>query len=94
MAFTEDLTPFFGTGDFGTAAVFAHGTATSTANVIFDAAYADPLGIEGSRPKAHGRTVDFPGVAHGDKLVLGTSTYDIREVRPDGSGVTTLVLGE
>lgn len=90
--FSEDMTPFFNTDDFGVVATFAHGTSTSSVNVLFDSAYADPLGIEGSHPRAAGMASDIGTAVHGDTLAIGTGTYKIVNVRPDGSGVVVLNL--
>ena len=100
MAFTEDLSVFFNTGDFAVAATFTHAASSPvTVNVIYDAAYADPLGVEGAHPRAHGAIADFtPALAQGDTIVipvLGTpTTFKIMELRPDSSGVVTLTLQE
>lgn len=96
MAFTEDLSVFFNTGDFAVAATFTHAASSPvTVNVLFDAAYADPLGIEGSHPRAHGVVADFtPSISQGDTLVIGSTTYKIKSVHPDNTGVVTLILQE
>lgn len=90
MPFTEDLTAFLGTDDFATAGVFSRTGAT--VNVIFDARYQDPLGIEASGPQARGRAADFAGVIHGDTLTLNVVAYIITNTQPDGLGMLTLKL--
>lgn len=85
--FTEDLAPFFSTADFGVSATLTIGGTPSTVNVIFDAAYFDPLGLfEGTAPTAWVPTSDAVAVAQGDTLEVNSTTYTIVEVMPDGSG--------
>lgn len=90
MPFTEDLSAFFRTGDFATAATWN----SATVNVIFDANYAEPLGnlVEGSAPIAIGRAADFVGVAHGQAITINAIAYTIRGVEPDGTGLVLLRL--
>lgn len=95
MAFAEDLSPFFDTGDFGTSATFTHAGGSSVAVVgIFDASYDDPLGIEGSFPRFVCASSGVPSVAHRDLLVIGSATYKVVGVKPDGTGVVILTLQE
>lgn len=95
MAFTEDLTPFFGTSDFGVGATFTHGTGSSvTVNGIFDASYVDPLGIEGAFPRFVCAASDVSSVVHGDTLVVNSKTYKVYGVKPDGTGLMLLSLQE
>lgn len=90
MAFTEDLTPFFSTGDF---AVDATLDGVSVVG-IFDRAYLDPLGnaVEGTGPVFTLPTTSAADVAHGANLVIGSDTYKVRGVEPDGTGVSLLRL--
>ncbi len=93
MAFTEDLSPFFDTGDFGESATFMHASGSPVViNVIFDASFDDPLGIAGAFPRAVCSAGDVTGVVHGDTLVIGSTTYKVVGVKPDGTGVVILTL--
>lgn len=92
MPFTEDLTAFLDDDDFATAAVFSRGGAT--VNVIFDARYQDPLGIESAAPRAVGREADFAGIVPGDTLTLNSIAYSIRGHEPDGTGMIAIRLRE
>lgn len=91
MAFTEDLTVFFDTDDFGEAVTIAG----SSVNVIFDNAF---LGIEGeavvaaTQPMAYARTSDVSSVVAGNTFVRGAVTYYVTGIHPDGTGVTQLIL--
>ena len=61
-------------------------------SVKFDAAYADPLGMAGSRPQAVCETVLIPGIVTGDSVTIREVAYTVQAIDPDGSGLTTLIL--
>lgn len=86
MPFTEDLSEFLSTTDFATAAVFSGNGAT--VNVIFDANYRDPLGIEATGPQAVGAATDFPSVVHNQTLTINSVAYKIVKVEPVQGFVT------
>ena len=44
------------------------------------------------QPKAFGRTADFVSVSEGATLALDGTTYTIRVVMPDGTGMTEVML--
>ncbi|MBK7592226.1 MAG: hypothetical protein IPI27_13395 [Betaproteobacteria bacterium] len=90
MAFTEPIASFFGTDDFAVTATLAGVSVTG----IFDAQYYEPLGndVQGSQPMFMLPTASAPSAAHGQTLVIGASTYKVRGVEPDGTGVTVLRL--
>jgi hypothetical protein len=88
MAFTEDLAPFF--ADFGIAATVG-GVACMG---IFDAAYADALGMNGTRPALQVATAAVPSVAEGAAVTIGAASYTVESVQPDGTGMTLLILHE
>ena len=90
MAFVEDLAPFFSTGDFAIDATLG-GTAVTG---IFDAAYLEPLGniVEGVGPVFTLPSADAASAAHGTTLVIGATTYKVRGIELDGTGVTLLRL--
>jgi hypothetical protein len=91
MPFTEDLSVFFRTEDFGTAAVYSGSGATI--NGIFDTEYEEPMGrVQAYKPIFVCRTSDVPTASHGQTLVIGAVTYKIRGVEPDGTGITMLRL--
>lgn len=91
MPFTEDLDVFLAPGDFARAV-----TVKSTSlNAIFDAAYAEDFDIEGASPRLTCASADLPAdLAHGDSAVVGSTTYKVRNIQPDGTGITVLVLEE
>jgi hypothetical protein len=89
MAFTEPIAGFFNTADFAVSATLAG----ASVNGIFDAGYFEPLGeVEGVQPRFTLPTSSASSAAHGQALVIGSTTYKVRGVQPDGTGVTTLIL--
>ena len=65
--------------------------------VIFDSEYSTVEGIGepgvgAVSPQALCRTADVENASRGDTLVVGGTTYYVQEVRPDGTGITTLIL--
>lgn len=84
--FAEALDGFF--QDFGTA-----GTLGGVAVLgIFDAAYVDPLGVESSGPIYTLPSADAASAFHGTTLAIGATTYKVRGIEPDGTGITVLRL--
>ena len=86
--FTEDLSVFFDTDDFATAATYNGATAVA---VIFDAAYLAQLGIAGTNPVALGQASVFPAAAVGKTLAIGGTNYIIRDRQPQDDGATVLL---
>lgn len=46
----------------------------------------------GYKPFAECRTSDLTGTIRGGTIVVNSTTYTIREVTPDGTGMTDLIL--
>ena len=92
MSLITDIEAFF--TDSGVAATFK-GTAIS---VVFDNAYKviDALtgGIASSAPQAICKSADVAAAVPGDTLIIGSTTYYVTEVEPDGSGITVLTLSK
>jgi len=84
--FAENHAAFF--TDFGVDATLN----AVAVRVIFDAAYVDPLGVESSGPVATLPTADAATAAHGQTLIVSGTTYKIRGIEPDGTGITLLRL--
>lgn len=95
-----DRATFVDTDDFAVAATYTPaGGAAATVNGNFDSAYADvELGgagaVEGEQLRFVCRTADVSSARHGDTLAISGTTYIVRGVRPDGTGMTTLWLEE
>lgn len=87
--FTEDLTQFFDTADFATAATL-QGSSTPI-NVIFDAAHLEELGVSSANPVA---LVQASAVADSDigkTLTINAVAYTIRDRQPQDDGATVLL---
>ena len=90
--FTEDLSAFFDvTNGFAVTATLSGG---AVVQVIFDKGYADSLGglVESTGPQCVAKTADVSTVIQGNTLVIGSTTYTVTGVQPDGVGLTTLQL--
>lgn len=82
----ETLDAYF--ADFGTTAT-VNGVSVQA---IFDAAYADPLGMAGNTPQLTVATADLPAVAVGQAVTVNSTSYTVVGIEPDGTGITTLQL--
>lgn len=94
--FTENLAEFFSTNDFAVSAVYIKtGSPNRDVNIIFDNEYFEAnysVGVEGTEPFALVRASDVPDVLQNDRLKIATTTYRIRGVEPDGTGLVRLKL--
>ena len=89
--FTESLAPFFDvTGGFAVQATMG----ASSFPVIFDNAYQSPLGgmIESTGPVCQAKSADVSTAVQGTAITIASVSYKVREVQPDGTGITTLFL--
>lgn len=98
MAFAEDLTGFFDPADFGDEATVlpADGSESFTVSGIFDAPHvlgqSKDVRIVTDRPTLMCRSVDAERIKREDRLQVKGQTYDVLEVEPDGTGVSTVVM--
>ena len=89
---------FFSTDDFGVSATYTpSGGSAATVSGILDKDFAladlgGGVGITSNDPRFICRTSDVASAAGGDTLVASGTTYTVRAVEDDGTGVTTLVL--
>lgn len=93
MAFTENISEFFDSDDFATAATYG----ASTVYGIFDNEYADDLGgtvgVEGSNPTFTCAAADVAGIKDGDAITINATSYKVAgPPQPDGTGLITLQL--
>lgn len=82
--FAEDLTVFFATAEFASAATWG----SLTANVILSSPTEDVLGgrAMGIAYEAVLASTSFPAIARNDEIAVGGVTYVVREVRREGDG--------
>ena len=92
MAFVEDFAPFF--SDFGVPCTPESGAAV---DVILDRAYIARLGgeISAAGPVAVAQSTDVADwPAHETIVTISGTRYVLRDLQPDGTGLTTLALEE
>lgn len=95
---TADLLDFFELDDFADSATYTPtGGSASTVLGIFDNPQAgrnatDMMDITIPAPQFVCRTADVPNAADGDHIVIRSTTYHVRVVLTDGTGVSTLIL--
>ncbi len=98
--FNEDLAPFFNESDFAVGAVWtpAGGGAPVALSVIFDNEYfqtdAGILGDATRQPVCQAADAAIVGMKSADTLVIAGTTYKVKTVRPDGTGVSTIDLAK
>ena len=84
----EDLAPFFAL-PFGVSA-----TVSGTPLIgIYDDRSVIVLDVEGIAPTLLCRTADLPGgLAQGATVTVGSASYKLCDIQPDGTGLTLLIL--
>lgn len=84
----EHLAGFF--TDFGLACTAGGHNFTA----ILDAPYAEALGMSNSTPVLHARTTDVNTAAltYNSAVTVGGTAYTVREIQPDGTGMTAIAL--
>jgi hypothetical protein len=83
----EHLDAYF--ADFAIAATLP---SSAVVRGLFDNGSGEALGMLGSEPRFTGKTIELTGLTYGASLSIGGTAYTVRENRPDGTGLTTLVL--
>lgn len=58
----------------------------------FTANYVDPFGVESNAPAFVCKESDLVNIDHDDYAIEGTNVYKIRNIKPDGEGMVTLIL--
>ena len=84
--FTEDASLFM--TDF---AVVARIGGNDVAGILSQG-YIESGLVESSAPVFTCASVDIAGVKHGDTVTTDSDNYKIRGIKPDGTGMTTLIL--
>ena len=93
----SDLASFFDTDAHGTSVTYTpSGGSASTINGIlnneFELVDVGDVGVESEIPILTCRTSDVSSVAQGDTFVIDSVTYKSVIIRPDGTGITEIVL--
>lgn len=96
MAFTEDLSPFFASADFGVAATYkAGGTGGGTTiYVIKDEPNLEHLGVAGTRPVVMVKASDIASFSNADTLTIGSTTWRMVDLQPLADGAVIEVTLE
>lgn len=92
MAFVEDLAPYF--ADFGEAATLGGQAVRGIFDNAHEAAAVGALGMAATQPAFTMPTASVPATPVGAALVVRGTTYTVVEHRPDGTGVSDLLLEE
>ncbi len=91
MPFAEDLSVFFNSADFGSAATWNAQSAT----VILDTPTEDILGgrAQSNEYTATLRASDFAAIKRGDVITIATTNYQVREIKLlDDGAIKQLLL--
>lgn len=60
--------------------------------VVFDAAFADPLGMSNSQPRATCASSLIAAMTVGASVSINSVNYTVQTIEPDGTGISTLQL--
>jgi len=88
---------FFSQSDFAQSATYTpSGGSPSTITVIYDNEYIssimDGVEVENTNPIVMCRTSDVVNAKHGDTITVNSIAYKIINIKPDGTGITTIEL--
>lgn len=80
--------------DAATLTTVAGGSSTINVHFFneFQAATTVEVPFEGAEPLAYCKTSDVEEAALDDTLTVGSTEYKIKEMQPDGTGITILIL--
>ena len=92
-----DRAALFGINDFGVTATYSRGVTTSSVIGIFDNLYVTvdiaEVGYASAEPEFLMQSSQVPsGAVQGDTLTIDATAYIVRNIEPDGTGVTRLRL--
>ena len=93
----EQLAEFFEVDEHGSAANYTpSGGSASAITVIFRHDYyledVGNVGVETQQAVITVQTSKVPGIAHGDLIEIDSTNYNVVGVRPDGTGISEIVL--
>ena len=92
-----DRAIFLSVDDFGVSATFTRGASVTTISGIFDNDFVEvdaggTIPIAMQQPTFLARTVDVSAAVEDDTLLISGTTYKIKVVQADGTGMTNLIL--
>lgn len=85
--------------DFGVDATYTPdgGSPVTIKTILLNDYYAVETGsvaVEMNQPIAVIRTADAPSIAHDDTMVINAITYKVKNIRPDGTGISEIQMEE
>jgi hypothetical protein len=93
----NDRAIFLSANDFGTSVTFTRGATVTTISGIFDNDFIEvdagggvPFAMQ--QPRFLARTADVASAVEDDTLLISGTTYKIKVVQHDGTGMTNLIL--
>lgn len=92
----NDRAVFVSVNDWGVSATFTHGATTTTISGIFDNDFVEvdtggvPFAMQ--QPRFLTQSTAVSTAVENDTLVISGTTYKIKVIQPDGTGMTNLVL--
>ena len=95
-----DLAAFFDMGEFAVQVSWQSAAGSAQLPAIFDAEHLAVSGlgevaVSSAAPQIVCRAADLPAdAAQGDTVTVDAATYAVRDIRPDGTGVVTVLLEE
>tara|TARA_R100000697_G_scaffold72682_1_gene85040 strand:+ start:1740 stop:2042 length:303 start_codon:yes stop_codon:yes gene_type:complete len=92
----QDLLNFFDTDAHGaTATVSINGSASSISVIInkeYFAIAGESVDVDGTQPVVTCRSSDVTNIDTADTIAIDGTTFNIVNIQPDGTGITTLIL--
>ena len=93
----EELAEFFEVDEHGSAANYTpSGGSASSITVIFRHDYyledVGNVGVQTQQAVITVQTSKVPSIAHGDLIEIDSTNYNVVGVRPDGTGISEIVL--
>lgn len=88
MAFTENLDAFLSTDDFAVVCTLG----ASSFNGILESPHVQALDMGGAQPVLHMKYSSVSAATNGTAITVGGTSYIIRSVAPDGTGMAAVTL--
>ena len=92
----QDQLNFFDTDTHGSTATVTINGSGSSISVIINKEYfaiaGESVDVDGTQPVVTCRSSDVTGIDTADTIAIDGVTYNIVNIQPDGTGMTTLIL--